>query len=95
MERRVNMYPKFNGGVGPSGFDPSQKQSIGVIQMHGIIRSRSADTNAVKGPGGSVGAGGLKQMSAKVHFLNYFGFICRKNKPLQLLKIAEQMQEIS
>lgn len=28
------------GGVGPNGFEPSQKQSIGVIQMQGISRSK-------------------------------------------------------
>lgn len=57
------------GGVGPNGFEPSQKQSTGVIHMQGTIRSSKAETNPVRGPGGRVGAGGLKQISANVQFL--------------------------
>lgn len=59
----------MRGGWGPSGFDPSQKQSIGVIHIHGIMRSKSAETVPLKGPVPNFGAGGLKQISDKVQFL--------------------------
>lgn len=63
-------YPKLRGGEGPRGLEPSQKQSIGVIHIHGIIRSKRVETNVVRGPWGKLGAGGLKQISANVQFLN-------------------------
>lgn len=59
----------MSGGDGPSGFDPSQKQSIGVIQMHGIKRSSNLDITPANGPWDNFGEGGLKHMSASVQFL--------------------------
>lgn len=61
--------PKLSGGEGPNGFAPSQKQSIGVIQMHGMIRSSNDVSNLDSGPAGNDGAGGLKQISDSVQFL--------------------------
>lgn len=58
----------------------TQKQSIGVIQIQGMILSNIVSTAPFKLPGGNRGEGGLKQMSASVQFLNTVGYIQRRKE---------------
>ena len=55
------------GGLGPRGLDPSQKQSIGVIQIHGMMASMTG-SKAAAFPS-RAGLAGLKQRSVRDHEL--------------------------
>jgi hypothetical protein len=59
------------GGKGPSGFEPSQKQSIGVIQTQGMICAIISSTSAPIESAVEAGGGGLKHISLKNQVLNY------------------------
>jgi hypothetical protein len=69
-----NTYPSSSGGLGPNGFEPSQKQSIGVIQTHGIILSSNSLVAFTNFDLGRFGGGGLKQISARDQFLKIYNF---------------------
>lgn len=73
-----NTYPSSSGGLGPNGFEPSQKQSIGVIQTHGIILSSNSLVAFTNFDLGRFGGGGLKQISARDQFLEIYDFKGKK-----------------
>ena len=60
---------RSNGGNGPSGLEPSQKQSIGVIQTQGMIWATISSMIWASTSLEVAGGGGLKQMSDKYHDL--------------------------
>lgn len=71
------------GGCGPIAFDPSQKQSIGVIKTHGTIRSTTAAKLFANELSSISGLGGLKHISDNVQLL--------KNLVLSFTKVEHSL----